>query len=105
MAELIQIITTTDSDTDANAIAQALLESKLAACVSITSPIKSMYLWNGKPEESMEWQCIIKTRADLFDQVAELIRSKHSYDIPEIVAIPVVAVNQEYLDWIENELE
>ena len=105
MAELIQIITTTDSDIEAFEIGKALIEARLAACVNIQGPIKSIYRWDGKLDKTMEWQCIIKTDASLFSEVEKFILSKHSYEIPEIIAVPILDANQSYQDWVEEELE
>ena len=105
MAELIQIITTTDSDMEAFEIAKSLVEARLAACVNIEGPVKSIYRWEGRLEQTMEWQCIIKTEASLFSEVEKFIRSKHSYDVPEIIAIPILEANKSYQEWVEQEIE
>lgn len=105
MTEYIQVITSTDSEKLAKEILQALLESRLAACGYITHPFESLYWWQSKIVSTKEWGCIVKTRADLFPAVEKLIRSKHSYEIPEIMALPVLKVSKPYMKWMEGELK
>ncbi|HVI32776.1 divalent-cation tolerance protein CutA [Phenylobacterium sp.] len=99
VASAILIQTTTASETEADAIAEALLSERLAACVQVM-PIRSRYLWEGEVRRDVEELLLVKTRADLWDKVAARIRELHSYDTPEIVALPVVAADPAYLAWI-----
>lgn len=101
--DIIQVITTTASSADARRIAGALVERRLAACVQIVGPIQSIYRWEGKMETSEEFQCWIKTRAAHYDRVEQAIRELHSYEVPEILAVPVVNGGQAYLDWLRQE--
>src|SRR5215510_7393875 len=101
--EFIQVVTTAASQDGATKIAQALLEQKLAACVQIIGPIKSMYRWKGQIETAPEFQCWIKTRRAKYDIVAAVIRQNHTYEIPEILAIPIVDGAESYLRWIAGE--
>ncbi|MFI7059847.1 divalent-cation tolerance protein CutA [Kribbella sp. NPDC050124] len=96
-------ITTTDSEDAAATLAEGLVRNELAACVQISSPIKSVYRWKGEIETDTEWQLWIKTRSDLADTVTAWIREHHSYDVPELVFMPVTAGNPEYLKWIIDE--
>jgi periplasmic divalent cation tolerance protein len=100
MAEYIQVLTTVGSEEEAAVIADALLERRLAACVQTVGPILSRYRWQGKLEQAHEWQCLAKTEASLYDEVEAAIRSLHSYEEPEVLAIPVLAGSMGYLDWI-----
>jgi periplasmic divalent cation tolerance protein len=100
MAEYIQVLTTVASKAGAETIAAALLEQRLAACVQTIGPITSRYRWQGKLEHSEEWQCLAKTEASLYPEVEAAIRDSHSYEEPEILAIPVLAGSKGYLDWI-----
>ncbi|MCS7061158.1 MAG: divalent-cation tolerance protein CutA [Anaerolineae bacterium] len=100
MTEVIQIITTTERFEDAQKIASYLVEEGLAACVQISGPITSLYRWQGRIETAQEWQCVIKTRAALYEQVEQTIRSRHPYQTPEILAMPVVRGSAAYLDWL-----
>jgi len=104
MAEYIQIITTTEKRAEAEIIAAVLVEGGLAACVQIVGPITSTYSWKGRIETAEEWQCLIKTREDLFGEVERSIKSVHSYETPEIIALPIKEGSREYLDWMEDEL-
>lgn len=97
------VLVTAASQTEAEAIAQSLLEAKLAACVSVL-PIQSMYRWQGKLEHQQEWQLLIKTRMDLFTQITVHIQAIHSYQVPEVIALPVLAGALPYLSWISEQL-
>jgi periplasmic divalent cation tolerance protein len=87
----------------ARGIAQSLLDARLAACVSIGQPVVSMYHWQGATETADELPLTIKTRAGLFERVAEAIRSHHPYELPEIVAVPITDALPDYLAWIDAE--
>ena len=100
MPEYIQVLTTAGSEEEAERIATALLEQRLAACVQIVGPVVSRYRWQGKLEREREWQCLAKTEARLYEEAEAAIRAAHSYDEPEILAIPVLAGSKGYLDWI-----
>jgi periplasmic divalent cation tolerance protein len=100
MSEYILVLTTVGSEEEAEAIAAALLERRLAACVQTVGPIVSRYRWQGKLEREREWQCLAKTEARLYEEVEAAIRAAHSYEEPEIIAIPVLAGSRGYLDWV-----
>jgi len=101
MSAHLIVSTTTDSREQADAIASALIEQRLAACVQIGGPLTSVYRWQGKVETAQEWSCAAKTTAERFEQVAAAIRQLHSYEEPEIIATPIVAGSPGYLQWIE----
>jgi len=105
MTDVIQVQTTTAERQDAEHIASRLVGTRLAACVQVSGPITSTYRWKGAVESSQEWLCSIKTRLDLFEQVKKTIREIHPYEEPEILAVPVVAGSEGYLDWLNKELE
>lgn len=105
MKSYIQVTTTTETREQAQTIARHLVEEKLAACVQIVEPITSIYRWKGKVEEAREWLCLIKTRDDLYDQVEKAIKKLHSYETPEIIAVPITKGSKEYLNWLDDELE
>ena len=100
----IQVITTTDRKELAQAIAGRLVEEGLAACVQITGAIESVYKWQGKVERAEEYLCLIKTRASLFGQVASVIRGLHSYETPELIAVELTAISDEYRQWLDESL-
>lgn len=102
MTDYISVATTTDSEANARQIAGALLDGHLAACVQISAPIESRYWWQGKIETTTEWRLTIKTRAALFDDLSSAIRTVHPYSVPQILALPIVAGNRDYLAWIDE---
>ena len=103
MVEFLQVLTTAGSRDEADAIAQALVEVRLAACVQVVGPITSRYWWEGAMETTEEWLCLAKTTADRYPEVETAIRERHSYDEPEIVALAVVEGSPSYLDWVKRE--
>ena len=104
MKDYIQVFTTTESKEDAEKISRAVLGKRLAACTQIIGPIKSIYWWKEKIEEAEEWLCIMKSLNDLYEQLEKVIKEIHPYEVPEILALPVVAGNQGYLEWLNKEL-
>jgi periplasmic divalent cation tolerance protein len=105
MTKTIQVITTAGTKTDAQRIARAVVEKRLAGCVQIIGPITSTYWWQGEIETAEEWLCVIKSRQDLYERLEEAIREVHPYDVPEILAVPVIAGSKDYLRWLDSELE
>lgn len=103
MSDLIQVSTTTEKREDAEKIARALVERRLAACVQIVGPIDTTYWWKGKIERNPEWLCLIKSRKALYAELEKAIKEMHPYETPEIIAVPIVAGSNEYLDWIGEE--
>lgn len=105
MTEIIQVITTTGSKTDAQAIARTVVERRLAGCAQIVGPVTSIYWWQEEIETAEEWLCLIKSRQDLYKELERAIREIHPYDVPEILAVPVVTGSQSYLKWLASELK
>ncbi len=103
MAEYIQVHTTIDSQEGAQKIAKAIVSRHLAACVQISGPIISIYWWQGKMEQAEEWICTAKTRSKLYNELEQAIKEVHTYDVPEILAVDVVAGNAGYLNWVTQE--
>jgi periplasmic divalent cation tolerance protein len=101
----IQVMTTTATQEDAERIAQALVQRREAACVQIIGPIRSIYRWQGNVETSQEWLCLVKSRQDLFPRIEATIRSLHPYEVPEILAVPVMAGSAGYLAWLDQEIK
>jgi periplasmic divalent cation tolerance protein len=98
----VAVTTTVASAEDAERLAAALVERRLAACVQIDGPIVSRYRWHGALERANEWRCTLKTRAALFDAVAAAIAELHTYEVPEIVATDLDAVAPAYAAWIDE---
>jgi periplasmic divalent cation tolerance protein len=103
VVEFIQVSTTVDTEERATQVADKLLAERLASCVQILGPIKSSYWWSGKIERAREWICLIKAKASDYDRIESSIMEIHSYDVPEIIALPILRGNQDYLDWIRRE--
>jgi periplasmic divalent cation tolerance protein len=94
------IMTTASSEEEARRIGNALVEKKLAACVSIVSKMESIYTWNGNTQESQELLILIKTTAAAFERVRDAIKEMHSNEVPEVLSFAIDDGNPEYLDWI-----
>lgn len=105
MNEYIQVVTTVNSKELAEKITSRLMEKRLAACVQVTSPITSVYRWKGKIETAEEWFCVIKTRRRLYREVEENIKALHPYEVPEIVAFPIISGSSDYLGWIGDSVK
>jgi len=104
MHSFIQVVTTMDRKEDAERIARALVEDRLAACVQLIGPVRSTYWWKGRVETAEEWQCWAKTEAGFYEEVEKAIRAIHPYELPEIVAMPILRGSPEYLEWLRGEL-
>ncbi|HLJ66171.1 MAG TPA: divalent-cation tolerance protein CutA [Chloroflexota bacterium] len=104
MAGVIQVMTTVDDPGTAQTIAAALIRQRLAACVQILGPITSTYWWQEEIETAEEWLCLVKTTGEHYDDVELLIKQLHPYDVPEVLAIPVVAGSEDYLIWLRAQL-
>ncbi len=102
--EPIQVSTTTGTKLDAEKIARVLIGKRLAACIQIIGPVKSSYWWKGNVETAEEWLCLIKSRKALYAELEQAIKEIHPYEIPEIIAVPVIAGSRDYLGWLDGEL-
>jgi len=102
--EVVVLITASSSE-EAQRIAQSLLNHKKAACVNIVPGVTSLFWWKGKIDSAQECLLIVKTKASALDQVISLVKQTHSYKVPEVVALPIVGGNDEYLEWIRDEVE
>ncbi len=102
MTDLIVIETTLGTRQDADKLAAALVDQKLAACVQITGPITSTYRWQGQIETSEEWRLSIKTERRYFEAAERAILALHPYEQPEILAFPVIAANAGYEAWVKD---
>lgn len=97
----VVVLITAPSKDVARKISDVLLEKKLAACANIAAPINSLYTWQGKVNDDEEVIMFVKTRADLFEsEFVDAVKSVHPYDVPEIIALPIVMGSKSYLDWI-----
>ncbi|WP_245690891.1 divalent-cation tolerance protein CutA [Sinosporangium album] len=103
MADHVQVQTTVDSAESGANLARSITEARLAACVQISSPIRSIYWWQGEIEEAEEFQLFIKTTVDRLAGLERHIKANHPYDTPEIIVVPIVGGSAEYLGWITEE--
>jgi periplasmic divalent cation tolerance protein len=100
----IQVVTTVSERSDAEKIARTLLEKRLAACVQIVGPVTSSYWWRGRIETEEEWLCFIKSSESHYEDVERAIKGIHPYEIPEVIAMPIIAGLPDYLMWLNGEL-
>jgi periplasmic divalent cation tolerance protein len=105
MTDCIVVFVTAGSEAEAETIAKALVEERLAACVNILSPIRSIYRWEGKVTDDQERLLIIKTRAERFSAVEARVKTLHSYQVPEVIALPIVQGSEGYLRWLLEEAD
>ena len=101
--DIVLILTTVPDDGRAESLARTLVEERLAACVNLHGPMTSVYRWKGAIESERERQVVIKTTRERVAAVEARLREIHSYEVPEIIALPIVAGSKEYLSWINEE--
>jgi periplasmic divalent cation tolerance protein len=99
------VLSTAGSQEEARAIARALVERRLAACVNIISSLESIYRWQEKVDSAQEWLLVIKTTEAAFPKVRDAIAELHSYDLPECVTLAIEDGSTEYLKWIEESVQ
>jgi periplasmic divalent cation tolerance protein len=99
----LQVQTTTDSRAEAMEFAHDAVAARLAACARVAGPIASTYWWEDSIERAEEWMVIFTLPADRYQQLADFLSERHSYDEPEIVATPIVGGSPAYLSWVEDE--
>jgi periplasmic divalent cation tolerance protein len=99
----IQVQITFPTEESANQVAAKLVETHLVACAQMLKPIRSIYVWKGNCETSDEILLLVKTKSLLFDRLVETVREEHPYECPQIIALPILAGNADYLNWIEEQ--
>jgi periplasmic divalent cation tolerance protein len=103
MTRYLHVVTTASNQEEAIALAKGATASRLAAGVQIIGPIRSMYWWGGEIQDTEEWQLTMKTTSDALPAVKSYIKANHSYEVPEIVTIPIIDGSPEYLAWVSAE--
>lgn len=98
---VVVVTTSVDSEAAARTIARAAVEERLAACAQV-SPVSSIYRWEGKVEEAREWLCQLKTTPEQIETLTARIRALHSYQVPEIITVPVLTGYPPYLQWVAD---
>jgi periplasmic divalent cation tolerance protein len=102
MTDKIVVFNTCGSKEEAVKVARALIEARVAACVNVIPQIMSVYRWQGQIEEAAEWLLVIKTSRELFEKVQAVIQAAHSYEVPEVIALPIADGSAGYLAWLDN---
>jgi len=105
MGDYVQVVTAVGNEAEAEKISQMVVEKRLAGCAQVIGPITSIYWWKGKIERAEEWLCLIKSRANLYQELESTIREFHSYENPEILVVPIINGSKRYIDWLESELK
>ena len=100
----VVILITTNMDEEAQEIANRLLTQRKAACVNIIPKVRSLFWWKGELDSADEAVLIVKTKASLVDEIVSLVREAHSYEVPEVIALPLIGGNPDYLNWMSDEL-
>jgi len=101
----IVILITTSGEEEAHRIAGLLLNQRKAACVNIVPRVDSLFWWQGKPDSAWESLLIVKTKASLLPEIVSLVKQTHSYEVPEIIGLSIIGGNEDYLKWIDSEVE
>ena len=101
----IVILVTTKDEEEAEKIARRLLEEKLVACANVTRGVKSLFWWDGKIDEASEALMVLKSREDFLPEIIETVKALHSYDVPEVLALPAADGNKDYLKWIDESVK
>ena len=104
MTDKIVVFSTAASAAEAEAIARRLVEERLAACVNVVTGVRSFYRWKDKIENSPEWLLVIKSSRGRFEALRAALEKLHSYEVPEVIALPVVEGAENYLNWMDGEL-
>jgi periplasmic divalent cation tolerance protein len=105
MSEPIIVLVTCSSEEEALKIASSLVEERLAACVNIVSPVRSIYRWEGKICDEREWMLFIKTQKQRFEDLEKKVTALHSYSVPEIIALPIIEGASSYLRLVKEMTE
>lgn len=104
MSEQVVVLMTAGSAEEAEAIASTLVAERLAACVNVVPGVISIYRWQGEVQRDREWLLVAKSRRDVLAQLVQHVQALHSYDLPEVIALPLTGGSQAYLDWIDGEV-
>lgn len=102
MSEPLVVLMTAGSQEEAERIAEALVGERLAACVNVVPGVTSIYRWEGKVQHDREWLLVTKSRRDVLGRLVERVQALHSYDVPEIIALPMAGGSEPYLRWLDS---
>ena len=101
----VVVLITTATEEEAHNIAELLLNQRKVACVNIVPRVDSLFRWQSKVDSAQESLLIVKTRASLLPEIVEMVKGVHGYEVPEIIALPIISGNEDYLRWIDSEVE
>ena len=104
MSHYIVVVVTTSTKREATKIIQSLLKERLIACANIIGPISSLFWWEDKIDEATEFLILMKSHSKLFDKLSKKVKEIHSYEVPEILALPILKGSSSYLNWLEETL-
>jgi periplasmic divalent cation tolerance protein len=105
VADFVQVTTTFPDERTARQVASRAVQERLAACAQVQGPISSIYRWKGEMEQEEEWYCHFKTMFARLPALEARLRELHPYEVPEIIALPILQADPKYLEWIQEELE
>jgi periplasmic divalent cation tolerance protein len=105
MTEFIIVFITAPNEKEAASISRTIVEERLVACVNIIPSVRSIYRWQGRVEDEQEVLMVVKTKKSLFERLQERVKELHSYEVPEIIGLPLVEGSKEYLDWLGQETD
>jgi periplasmic divalent cation tolerance protein len=97
----IIVLITAGSEEEAHKIAELLVNGKKAACINIVPRVDSVFRWEGKLDSARESLLLVKTKASLFSEIVEMVKRMHSYEVPEIIALPIIGGSEDYLKWVD----
>jgi periplasmic divalent cation tolerance protein len=97
----IIVLITAGSEEEAHKIAESLVKRKQAACVNVVPRVDSLFWWEDRLDSAQESLLLVKTKASLFPEIVELVKRMHSYEVPEIIALPIIAGSEDYLKWLD----
>ena len=104
MSERLVVLITAGSRDEADKIANALVAEMLAACVNVLPGVTSVYRWEGEVQRDQEWLLVAKSTRQVLDDLVRCVQALHSYDLPEVIALPVVGGSEAYLRWVDGEV-
>jgi periplasmic divalent cation tolerance protein len=105
MTEYLLVMTNVSDSEVGQIIAEKIIQERLAACVTLSSSVYSLYWWQNKITQDQEYTLFIKTKKDIYPKLEEKIRQIHPYDVPEIIALPILYGSKDYLNWIDRETQ
>ncbi len=104
-ADCVVVLVTVRDEAEGHALGRSAVDGRLAACCNLIGPIRSIYRWEGRIHDEAEWLVILKTTAAGFDRLRQRILELHSYETPEVIAVPVVAGSASYLRWVADSVD